>query len=194
MRPWFTLGAAIMAAGLGYWAWHTQQPATAPEHSGTGEAPPPPPLVTQPEQLQQLPDLSYTDLAGQERKIREWQGKVVVLNFWATWCPPCREETPLFVALQEEYGARGVQFVGLAIDEQEAVQNFVDTYGVEYPILLGDMDAVELSRRLGNRLGGLPYTVVIARDGQIAARHVGGLKREQLEPLLVELAGRPEAG
>jgi thiol-disulfide isomerase/thioredoxin len=191
MRPWFTLAAAVVAGGLGYWAWQVNQPAVTSGPQAPAE-PPPPPVVSQPEQLERLPDLGYPDLDGDLRKLSEWQGKVVVLNFWATWCPPCREETPLFVALQEEYGSRGVQFIGLAIDEPEAVQTFVDTYGVEYPILLGDIDAAELSRQLGNRFGGLPFTVIVDRDGRIAARHFGGLKREQLEPLLQRLAATQE--
>jgi thiol-disulfide isomerase/thioredoxin len=188
MRPWFTLGAALVAAGIGFWAWQAKQTA----QPTTAQAPQPPVVaadaVVKPvAELDRLPALHYMDLDGRQRSTREWQGKVLVLNFWASWCPPCREETPLFVQLQEEYKAKGVQFVGLAIDDKEPVQNFVDTYGVDYPILLGDIGAVDLSKRLGNRFGGLPYTVIVAPDGQIVLRHAGGFKREQLEPLLQRL-------
>jgi len=138
--------------------------------------------------IEQLPAFSYPDLQGQIRNSGEWNDKILVLNFWATWCPPCREETPLFVALQEEYADKGVQFVGLAIDDKDAVASFTDTYGVDYPILLADMQAMELSQRLGNRFNGLPYTLVIQPGGKIVARHFGGMKRDQIEPLLIRLS------
>ena len=134
-----------------------------------------------------LPEFSYADLKGQERTRREWPDKILVVNFWASWCPPCRAEMPLFVELQREYGGAGVQFVGIAIDDPEPVQAFVDELALNYPTLLGDMDAVELSRRLGNRFGGLPFTVVTRSDGRIVLRHSGELSRESLEPLLQTL-------
>ncbi len=134
-----------------------------------------------------VPDFSYPDLDGRERRSNEWLGKVMVINFWATWCPPCREETPLFVELQDRYREQGVQFVGIAIDDPEPTQDFVDTYGVNYPVLMGDAAAIELSKRLGNRFQGLPYTVVARHDGRIASRFSGGANRADLEPLLDEL-------
>jgi len=191
MKPWFTLSAALIAAGLGYWAWQARQPAPV-----KADLPPPPTLATDAaqDQLSRLPEMRYPDLNGKLRSISEWQDKVLVLNFWATWCPPCREETPLFVALQDEYRERGVQFVGLAIDDPEAVQNFVDTYGVEYPVLIGDIDAVDVSRRLGNRFSGLPFTLIVAPGGEIAIRHTGGLNREQIVPVLERLTAAPAGG
>ncbi|MCB1799626.1 MAG: TlpA family protein disulfide reductase, partial [Gammaproteobacteria bacterium] len=112
----------------------------------------------------------------------------VVLNFWATWCPPCRKETPEFVALQASFGEQ-VQFIGIAIDDEDPVREFADTYGVNYPLLLGDVDAVAMSRSLGNRYEGLPFTVVARPGGGVVLRHTGGLERSQLEPLLRELTG-----
>jgi len=192
MKPWFTLSAALIAAGLGYWAWQARQPAPP-----KADLPLPPALATdaaQDQPLSRLPEMRYPDLNGKPHAISEWQDKVLVLNFWATWCPPCREETPLFVALQDEYRQRGVQFVGLAIDDPEAVQDFVDTYGVEYPVLIGDIDAVDVSRRLGNRFSGLPFTLIVAPGGEIAIRHAGGLNREQIVPILERLAQAPSGG
>jgi thiol-disulfide isomerase/thioredoxin len=172
----------LTAAGAGYWAWQAGQTAST--------EPPEPPAanVTAPVAAQpQFPELNYPDLDGKVRSTREWQDKVLVLNFWATWCPPCREETPLFVELQDKYAAKGVQFVGLAIDDRQAVIDFADSYGVEYPILLGDIDAMAVSKQLGNRFQGLPFTVIITPGGQIAVRHSGGIKREQIEPVLDRL-------
>ena len=134
--------------------------------------------------LETLPAFRFPDLEGRVRDSSEWGDRILVLNFWAAWCPPCREETPLFVDLQERYAGDNVRFVGIAIDDREPVRDFVDTYGVEYPVLIGGLDAIALSRRLGNRFEGLPFTVVAEPGGKIILRHEGGLRREQLEPVL----------
>ncbi len=134
--------------------------------------------------LEQMPEFAYPDLEGRLRHGSEWQTNILVLNFWAAWCPPCREETPLFVDLQEQYARDNVRFVGIAIDDREPVADFVDTYGVEYPVLLGDLEAITLSRRLGNRFDGLPFTVVVEPGGRILARFAGGVSREQIEPVI----------
>ncbi|WP_164513211.1 TlpA family protein disulfide reductase [Thiosocius teredinicola] len=136
-----------------------------------------------------LPDASYPDLHNSKRSLSDYAGKLVVVNFWATWCLPCREETPLFVELQQEFGEQ-VQFIGIAIDEVEPTREFANEFGVNYPILIGGIEATVLSRRLGNRSGGLPFTVVAAPDGTIVMRHTGGLKRENLEPVLLQHRGR----
>ena len=139
------------------------------------------------EQVDRLPAFAYRDLDGRMRSSSEFDDKIVVLNFWATWCPPCRKETPAFVAMQEAFGG-DVQFVGIAIDDEEPVREFAESFAMNYPVLLGDVDAVALSRRLGNRYEGLPFTVVAERNGNVVLRHAGGLEREQLEPLLRSLA------
>ena len=113
------------------------------------------------------PEFSLPDMEGNQRQLSEWNGKVLVINFWATWCPPCRKETPAFVELQEKYGAQGLQFIGVAIDEKDNVQDFADTYGVNYPMLLGDLEAINTSKQYGNRFGTLPYTVIVDRKGKI---------------------------
>jgi len=113
------------------------------------------------------PEFTLPDMEGAQRKLSEWDGKVLVINFWATWCPPCRKETPAFVELQEQYGAQGLQFIGVAIDEKDNVEDFADTYGVNYPMLLGDLEAINTSKKYGNRFGTLPYTVIVDRQGKI---------------------------
>ncbi|MDP1897008.1 MAG: TlpA disulfide reductase family protein [Sulfurimicrobium sp.] len=130
---------------------------------------------------------SLPDLEGQPQPLKQWQGKILVLNFWAPWCPPCREETPAFIRLQEKYRTQGVVFVGVALDQKDKVQAFVDEMGVNYPILLGENDAVELAKSAGYRLGGLPFTAVFARDGAIAKTVTGEYKQEDLENTLNSL-------
>ncbi len=130
---------------------------------------------------------SFRDLDDKTQALRQWRGKVLVLNFWAPWCPPCREEIPDFVKLQDKYRARGLVFVGVALDEKIKVQAFADEMGINYPVLLGEMEAVDLAHKIGNRLGGLPFTVVIDRKGGIVASEVGGLTMARLEKMVAPL-------
>jgi len=134
-----------------------------------------------------LPDFTLPNLAGEPRKSNEWGGKVLILNFWATWCPPCLEEIPTFVALQEELGDRGLQFVGIAIDAPEEVRRFAETHRINYPVLLGGEEAIELSRNLGNRFQGLPFSVLFNRHGQVVYQQGGVLTEETVREKIAEL-------
>jgi thiol-disulfide isomerase/thioredoxin len=125
------------------------------------------------------------DLGGTPQALTQWRGKVVVLNFWATWCAPCREEIPLFVKLQNQYGAQGLQFVGVAIDQPEKVKPYAAELGMNFPILIGGVEAIDLTRTLGNRASVLPFTVIVGRDGRIVASEIGVMHRAKLEPVLV---------
>lgn len=120
------------------------------------------------------------DLAGVRQPLEQWRGKILIVNFWATWCPPCRQEIPGFIALQKQYGSQGVQFVGIALDEKAKIQGFVDEVGINYPILVGDLEAVALAQASGNRMGGLPYTVIIDQAGHVVATEMGTLSHEKL--------------
>ena len=127
------------------------------------------------------------DMEGRQQPLSQWRGKVLVVNFWATWCAPCREEIPGFVRLQEKYGDRGLQFVGIAIDQRDKVQAFARDFGMNYPVLLGGFDSVEMSRQAGNRVGALPFTLVIDRTGQIVDRQLGGFKEAKLDARIQSL-------
>lgn len=127
------------------------------------------------------------DLAGIRQPIAQWRGKVLVVNFWAPWCPPCRNEIPGFMALQKEYGAQGLQFVGIALDDKAKVQKYVDEVGINYPILISDLEAVALSHATGNKSDGIPYTVVIDRNGKIVASELAELGKEKLRNIVVPL-------
>lgn len=132
-------------------------------------------------------EFKLPDLTGTPRSLGEWRGKIVVLNFWATWCPPCREEIPLFIDLQKRHGAAGLQFLGVAIDRQEDVARYVAEIGMNYPTLVGDDNAMELMRGYGNRTGSLPYSVILDRDGQVVARKIGAFRGQELEKMLSPL-------
>lgn len=136
-------------------------------------------------------DFSLPDIEGKTRHFNEWAGKVRVLNFWATWCPPCVKETPMFVEMQEKYGDRGLQFIGVAIDDKQKVIDFMDTYGVNYPMLIGAEDAIKVAEAYGDRFGALPYTVVIDRNNKIIHAQGGEMKREKTESILKSLLPEP---
>ena len=127
------------------------------------------------------------DLAGRDQTLAQWRGKVLVLNFWAPWCPPCRQEIPGFVSLQKRYGDRGLQFVGVALDTPDKVAAYAESAGIPYPLLLGEAGAAALARAAGNRSGGLPYTLVLDRRGNAVASHTGALAEERLEDLIEPL-------
>ena len=132
----------------------------------------------------QAQDFSLHDVEGKIHQFSEWSNKVRVLNFWATWCPPCRKETPMFVELQEELGDKGLQFVGVAIDEKDKVLDFMDSYGVNYPMLIGSDDAIKVAELYGNRFGALPWTVVVDRSGKIVHAQGGEFTRQKAQAVI----------
>jgi len=140
------------------------------------------------EKAEVLSNFFLPGLDGKQYSLKDWQDKVIILNFWATWCPPCRREMPGFVELDDEYAANGLQMVAIAIDEKSAVEDFVDSLGIEFPILVGGTDAVRLARQYGNKLGGLPYSVIIDRQGFIRHQVAGELTKQEaidyIRPLL----------
>lgn len=133
---------------------------------------------------QKAVNFSLQDLDGNNHEFSEWDGKIRVLNFWATWCPPCRKETPMFVEMQEQLGDKGLQFIGVAIDEKQKVQDFMDTFGVNYPMLIGTDDAIEVAKQYGNRFGALPWTVIINREGTIVHTQGGEMTRQKAESII----------
>jgi thiol-disulfide isomerase/thioredoxin len=131
--------------------------------------------------------ISLPDSKGLEHPLGKWKGKVLVVNFWATWCVPCREEMPQFVKAQREFGDRGLQFVGIAIDQPDKVDAFAAEIGLNYPALIGGLGAMELSKTLGNRIGALPFTVIVDRSGRVAHTQLGPLKETNLRSIVGQL-------
>jgi peroxiredoxin len=137
---------------------------------------------------QQRPDFSLPDLEGTPHSISEWDGKVLLINFWATWCPPCQKEIPGFIKVREQVGTERFEVIGIAIDDQKAVRDFVDRQTIPYPILHGEREASRISVAYGNKLGGLPYSVLVDRQGVIRSSKTGEFEPpellKQLQPLL----------
>jgi len=132
----------------------------------------------------QLWKTSFPSPAGKVQSLEQWRGKTLVLNFWATWCAPCREEIPDLVAIRREYAANGVEVVGIAIDNAQSVSNYMRDLRISYPVLIGEGQALALTRALGNPSGALPYTVVISPDGAVLMRHLGRLPKAKLQAIL----------
>jgi len=128
------------------------------------------------------------DLAGKSRRLSEWQGRILICNFWATWCAPCREEIPLLMSARRKYQGSGVEIVGIAIDKASKVAEFAASLKISYPILLAEADGLDLMHQLGNTSGGLPYTVIAGRRGSLIYRKLGAMKQGDLDGILGPLA------
>ena len=139
-------------------------------------------------------DFSLPDMQGKMHNLSGWRNKVVVLNFWATWCPPCREEIPEFIKLQNTYGSAGVQVIGVALDNLEDVKEFYKTEGMNYPVLIGEQNAFNIMADFGETTGSLPYTVVLNTDGKIVAHKLGALDLPRMEALIKPHLGNLQAG
>jgi len=136
-----------------------------------------------------LPSLILKDLQGQSRNLYDWHGRVIMLNFWATWCRPCQIEIPDFIAYQQRYEEKGLQIIGVGLDKQRPLRNFVRTLGINYPVLQADPEQqFALLKQWGDASGVLPFTVIIASDGQLVFMQQGILDKATfsriVEPLL----------
>jgi thiol-disulfide isomerase/thioredoxin len=136
---------------------------------------------------QKLTEFSLPDLSGKPHNINEWQGKVLVINFWATWCPPCLKEMPAFEAIHAEYEKKGLQFIGIALDDADLVKEFIASKLITYPILLGEDQGTKLAHDLGNIVNTVPFTVIVNKQGLVVKSHMGELTREQLLEIITPL-------
>ncbi|MGH8474670.1 MAG: TlpA family protein disulfide reductase [Methylococcales bacterium] len=135
----------------------------------------------------ELQSFSLPDTQGVVHNIDEWKGKVLVINFWATWCAPCLEEIPRFVELQGSYAKQGLQFIGIAVEDAEAVLDYANKAGINYPILVAGLPGLGLSSDLGNPAGVVPFSVVVNRDRRIVHEHVGVFSLEQIQESVIPL-------
>lgn len=169
---------AIVAAAIGAAAaWYFFEPESAPQ-------PEPPTVPAVPEYAA---DFSLRDLDGTTRAFSEWDGRIVVVNFWATWCAPCRREIPVLVDLQAAHDPEFLTVLGIAVDEDDAVREYVEQIGMTYTTLVGQLDAIETARAFGNHIGAMPYTVIVGPDRRIEWIHAGEVTAPMLEEALAPL-------
>jgi thiol-disulfide isomerase/thioredoxin len=158
------VGSLAVGAGAGWWQYSTKRVDSSEKPADTSIW------------NQELPTPQ-----GQTLRLIDHRGRWMLLNFWATWCPPCIREMPLLEAFYKENAAKGWQVVGIAADQAEAVNAYLMRQPVSYPIALAGFAGIEMSRQLGNLAGGLPFTVVFDPHGELVHRHVGELKSDLLD-------------
>lgn len=175
---------AAAAAGFGVYSWmqplHSQVAVTPVAQ--TSAPTPAAPMLSAAQAL----TLSMDDLQGKSHTLDDWHGKVLLVNFWATWCPPCRAEVPLLVKLQAKYAAQGLQIVGIATDEQneQDVRDFVKKMTVNYPILMDGGHSADIVNGLGGDFIGLPVSVLLGRDGKVFRINAGAMEPRDAEDMV----------
>ena len=120
------------------------------------------------------------DAGGKTASLSQWKGKPLVVNFWATWCAPCVEEMPELNALQGEIAAKNIQVIGIGVDSADNIAKFAEKYKISYPLYVAGSSATALLRQFGNQSGGLPFTVLIGRDGEVKKMYLGSIKFDEL--------------
>lgn len=130
----------------------------------------------------------FTDLHGDARTLGQWDRKLLIVNFWATWCGPCKEEIPILVKIQAKFGQRDVQFIGIAADSRTNVSNFAQNAAINYPLFPDELGAMEFSKRLGNRLGLLPHTVIFGPGGAVLYNKLGTISEIELNKIIAKNA------
>jgi peroxiredoxin len=133
------------------------------------------------------PDFELGSDSGEFVSADDFAGKTILLNFWATWCAPCREEMPMLMDLQKQFGTDGLQVIGIALDDAQNVKDFVSKYGISYPVLVGEEDVFETSAAYGNDEGVLPYSVLIDKSGIVRWRYAGIIQHDRISSLLSEM-------
>ena len=164
-------GAAIIALMAGALFYAARIPVE-------NQAPPP-----QPAQLEVVTHPAFTlpDVEGVDREFSEWGGQNRILNFWATWCAPCRREIPLLTAFQDQHGEAGFQVLGIAVDYPEEVTRYAEKTEFNYPVLIGQQEAMAVAESSGIEFIGMPFTMFVARDGEYVGAYIGELHQSHLD-------------
>jgi len=175
---------AFMAASGGYFLAMVMNPSagTGPSVADIAPGPRADDLVGQ-----RRPDFTLSDVRGAMVSADDFDGRVWLVNFWATWCAPCVEEMPMLSRFQRDYADQGVVVVGIALDDAQRAAEFAIELGIDYPLLVGKTDVVLTGRRFGNATGMLPFSVLIDASGIIRWTQLGALSREALEAQIESL-------
>lgn len=134
-----------------------------------------------------LDQINLLDLDGNKQSLSQWQGKVLLVNFWATWCPPCREEIPVFLSLRKKFSSDGFEVVGISIDDANKVKQYRRSMQIDYPLLDGEQSGMPLMVSLGNPTGGLPFSVLYDRNGDVVQIKTGAYGHQELQDLIEKL-------
>ena len=145
----------------------------------------PPSIAAKPAPVK-LEAIPLSDMANRETIFGDWRGEVLLVNFWAPWCAPCRREIPSLIKLRREYAARGLEVLGIAFDGERQVRRFADEYAIDYPLYLVRDRAAMYNAALGNHSGSLPFTALIDRDLNIIYRHNGEMSLDELRALVAK--------
>lgn len=154
------------------------------------QAPTPPAPATAPAAAPQVlevvshPEFELPDIQGTTRAFSEWQGKNRLINFWATWCAPCRREIPLLKEFQQQQAGNGFQVIGIAVDFPEEVTAYAESAEFNYPVLIGQQDAMAVAESSGIEFIGMPFTMFVASDGEYVGAYVGELHQQHLDGLV----------
>ena len=151
------------------------------------ETPAPPTINVEVDNTAQAIDFSLSDIEGNVKHLSDWNGRARLVNFWATWCAPCRREIPLLKKLQEAQGSEGLQVIGIAVDFMEEVIDYAEEVEFNYPILVGQEDAMMAAESSGVEFIGLPFTLVLSRDGELLKTHVGEIVEDHVERIVAVL-------
>jgi thiol-disulfide isomerase/thioredoxin len=131
-----------------------------------------------------FPSFTLPDVDGVEHTLADWDGRPRLVNFWATWCAPCRREIPLLKTVQDQQGEDGVQIIGIAVDFPEEVAAYAENVQFNYPILVGQEDAMAFAETSGVDFIGLPFTMIISADGELLTSHIGEIHEEDLNNIV----------
>lgn len=173
---------AGLAAGLGYQLYLQRSP--------QGEAPPPADEAARaPTLVEVLPEVTLADRDGELRSLSDWPDRALIINFWATWCAPCRREIPLLQQIQRERGQDGFQVIGIAVDFRDKVLAYAEEMSIEYPLLIGEQEALDAAAAFGLDAIGFPFTVFTDRSHRVVAAHLGELEPAEAEVILAAVEG-----
>ncbi|HEX3914667.1 MAG TPA: TlpA disulfide reductase family protein [Steroidobacteraceae bacterium] len=176
-------------AGLKFHSLHRSREMGVQVPAGTASAPVAEDVTAMPEPVvpATLPDFSLNDLSGRPTPISAWAGKSLIINFWATWCAPCRQEIPLLKTLAADWAGRDLKVIGIAVDDADKVREFAGQFKMDYPLLIGEQDALDVAAKFGMPSPAFPFTVFTDRRGEVVALYLGELHRPQADFILSQV-------